>query len=111
MALIVPRPIARISTVSGAGHCNLAPSSAFNTVASNPPFVMFSSDGPKGTLPCRRHRSRHRRVLHNRTVLRHHLASEKVFLQMTEVMVDLAGGPEPQGADDKPGANGQPGHG
>ncbi|MBV6634277.1 MAG: flavin reductase family protein [Mameliella sp.] len=50
MALIAPRPIAWISTVSAEGLRNLAPYSAFNTVASKPPFVMFSSDGPKDTL-------------------------------------------------------------
>ena len=50
MALIAPRPIAWISTVSAEGLRNLAPYSAFNTVASRPPFVMFSSDGPKDTL-------------------------------------------------------------
>ena len=50
MALISPRPIAWISTVSSKGVCNLAPYSAFNTICSNPPFVMFSSDGMKDTL-------------------------------------------------------------
>ncbi|KHQ51333.1 flavin reductase family protein [Mameliella alba] len=50
MALIAPRPIAWISTVSAEGVRNLAPYSAFNTVASKPPFVMFASDGPKDTL-------------------------------------------------------------
>jgi flavin reductase (DIM6/NTAB) family NADH-FMN oxidoreductase RutF len=50
MALISPRPIAWISTVSAAGLRNLAPYSAFNTVCTTPPFVMFSSDGVKDTL-------------------------------------------------------------
>ena len=50
MALISPRPIAWISTVSSQGLRNLAPYSAFNTVCSKPPFVMFSSDGVKDTL-------------------------------------------------------------
>lgn len=46
-ALIVPRPIGWISTVSRDGICNLAPYSFFNAVASNPPYVMFSSAGVK----------------------------------------------------------------
>ncbi|KZM50246.1 flavin reductase family protein [Labrenzia sp. OB1] len=50
MALIVPRPIAWISTAAKDGRPNLAPYSAFNTVASNPPFVMFSSDGQKHSI-------------------------------------------------------------
>jgi flavin reductase (DIM6/NTAB) family NADH-FMN oxidoreductase RutF len=50
MALISPRPIAWISTVSADGVRNLAPYSAFNTICTNPPFVMFSSDGVKDTL-------------------------------------------------------------
>lgn len=50
MALIVPRPIGWISTVSAEGTPNLAPYSAFNTVAANPPHVMFSSDSAKDSI-------------------------------------------------------------
>ena len=42
-ALVVPRPIGWISTVSGAGVVNLAPYSFFNVVSGAPPFVMFAS--------------------------------------------------------------------
>ncbi|MDH5435034.1 MAG: flavin reductase family protein [Gammaproteobacteria bacterium] len=42
---IVPRPIAWISTISQAGIANLAPYSYFNGVATDPPMVMFSTDG------------------------------------------------------------------
>jgi flavin reductase (DIM6/NTAB) family NADH-FMN oxidoreductase RutF len=42
-ALVVPRPIGWISTVSRDGIVNLAPYSFFNAVASRPPYVMFSS--------------------------------------------------------------------
>jgi flavin reductase (DIM6/NTAB) family NADH-FMN oxidoreductase RutF len=42
-ALVVPRPIGWISTVSRAGVVNLAPYSFFNMVSSHPPFVLFSS--------------------------------------------------------------------
>jgi flavin reductase (DIM6/NTAB) family NADH-FMN oxidoreductase RutF len=42
-ALVVPRPIGWISTVSRAGVVNLAPYSFFNVVSGAPPFVMFAS--------------------------------------------------------------------
>jgi flavin reductase (DIM6/NTAB) family NADH-FMN oxidoreductase RutF len=42
-AIVVPRPIGWISTISRTGVVNLAPYSFFNAVASRPPFVMFSS--------------------------------------------------------------------
>lgn len=47
LALIVPRPIGWVSTLSVDGTPNLAPYSCFNAISSNPPFVMFSSDSPK----------------------------------------------------------------
>ncbi len=43
---IVPRPIGWISTLSAKNVVNLAPYSFFNGVASDPPMVMFSSNGP-----------------------------------------------------------------
>jgi flavin reductase (DIM6/NTAB) family NADH-FMN oxidoreductase RutF len=43
LALVVPRPIGWISTISHAGVVNLAPYSFFNLVSGSPPFVMFSS--------------------------------------------------------------------
>lgn len=42
-ALVVPRPIGWISSVSAAGIANLAPYSFFNAVCGRPPMVMFSS--------------------------------------------------------------------
>jgi flavin reductase (DIM6/NTAB) family NADH-FMN oxidoreductase RutF len=42
-ALVVPRPIGWISTISRNGVNNLAPYSFFNAISSAPPFVMFSS--------------------------------------------------------------------
>lgn len=42
-ALVVPRPIGWISTISPEGIVNLAPYSFFNAVSGRPPFVMFSS--------------------------------------------------------------------
>ena len=46
-AIVAPRPIGWISTVSAAGEVNLAPFSFFNAVSSNPPMVLFSTEGPK----------------------------------------------------------------
>lgn len=46
-ALVVPRPIGWISTISRAGVVNLAPYSFFNAVADRPPMVMFAPSGPK----------------------------------------------------------------
>ncbi len=49
-ALIVPRPIAWISTVSAIGVGNLAPHSFFSVACANPPIVSFTSVGRKDTL-------------------------------------------------------------
>ena len=46
-ALVIPRPIGWISTISATGVVNLAPYSFFNAVAANPPFLMFASGGRK----------------------------------------------------------------
>ena len=44
-SLIVPRPIGWVSTVDARGVVNLAPYSFFNGVGSDPPTVMFASEG------------------------------------------------------------------
>lgn len=58
-ACVVPRPIGWISTLSTDGVPNLAPYSFFNAVSSEPPMVVYSSNGiqpgrnvaaPKDTL-------------------------------------------------------------
>jgi flavin reductase (DIM6/NTAB) family NADH-FMN oxidoreductase RutF len=49
-ALIVPRPIGWISTVSAKGELNLAPYSYFNGFSSVPPIVGFSSEGEKDSM-------------------------------------------------------------
>lgn len=46
-ALVTPRPIGWISTVSAQGELNLAPYSYFNAFSSSPPIVGFSSEGDK----------------------------------------------------------------
>lgn len=49
-ALVVPRPIGWISTLSAGGAANLAPYSFFNAIADLPPMVVFSSAGRKDSL-------------------------------------------------------------
>ncbi|GGI02635.1 flavin reductase family protein [Egicoccus halophilus] len=48
--LVVPRPIAWVSTFAPNGVRNVAPHSYFNVVAHEPPHVVFSSSGEKDTL-------------------------------------------------------------
>jgi flavin reductase (DIM6/NTAB) family NADH-FMN oxidoreductase RutF len=48
-AVVVPRPIGWISSVSPEGILNLAPYSFFNIVSDEPHMVMFSSGGRKDT--------------------------------------------------------------
>jgi flavin reductase (DIM6/NTAB) family NADH-FMN oxidoreductase RutF len=49
-AVVVPRPIAWVSTVSDAGLVNLAPHSFYTVACARPPIVQFSSVGKKDTL-------------------------------------------------------------
>lgn len=49
-ALVVPRPIAWISTLSADGVGNLAPHSFFTVSSAKPPIVQFTSVGHKDTL-------------------------------------------------------------
>lgn len=49
-ALMAPRPIGWISTVSKDGICNLAPYSFFNAVSDRPTYVMFASGGIKDSV-------------------------------------------------------------
>jgi len=49
-AIVAPRPIGWISSMSAKGEINLAPYSFFNGVSSDPPMVMFSSEGRKDSL-------------------------------------------------------------
>ena len=49
-ALVVPRPIAWISTIATDGTGNLAPHSFFNVACARPPIVSFASVGRKDTL-------------------------------------------------------------
>ena len=46
-AIVAPRPIGWISSISKAGHINLAPYSFFNLLAERPTIVGFSSLGMK----------------------------------------------------------------
>lgn len=49
-AIVAPRPIGWISTMSAKGEVNLAPYSYFNLLAARPPIVMFSSEGWKDSV-------------------------------------------------------------
>jgi flavin reductase (DIM6/NTAB) family NADH-FMN oxidoreductase RutF len=49
-ALVGPRPIGWITSISADGICNLAPYSFFNAVSDRPHYVMFSSSSVKDSL-------------------------------------------------------------
>lgn len=49
-SLVVPRPIAWVSSISADGVLNVAPHSYFNVISSNPWIVHFTSTGEKDTL-------------------------------------------------------------
>lgn len=49
-ALVIPRPIGWISTISAAGVRNLAPYSYFNLMGTEPAYVAFGSSGVKDSL-------------------------------------------------------------
>ncbi len=49
-AIVAPRPIGWVSTLSADGIPNLAPYSFFNAVSDNPPIIAFSSSGTKDSL-------------------------------------------------------------
>jgi flavin reductase (DIM6/NTAB) family NADH-FMN oxidoreductase RutF len=46
-AIVAPRPIGWITSMSAKGEINLAPDSSINGITDKPPIVMFSSEGPK----------------------------------------------------------------
>jgi flavin reductase (DIM6/NTAB) family NADH-FMN oxidoreductase RutF len=48
--VVVPRPIAWVSSLAADGTRNLAPHSYFNAISSDPPIVHFTSTGVKDTL-------------------------------------------------------------
>lgn len=49
-AIVAPRPIGWITSMSAKGAVNLAPYSYFNGISSRPPCVMFSSEGHKDSV-------------------------------------------------------------
>ncbi|OED37142.1 hypothetical protein AB833_24635 [Chromatiales bacterium (ex Bugula neritina AB1)] len=49
-ALVVPRPIGWVSTISADGVANLAPFSFFNAISDYPPMLIFSVANGKDTL-------------------------------------------------------------
>ena len=48
--LVVPRPIAWVSTLGADGVANVAPHSYFNVMSNDPPHVVIGSSGRKDTL-------------------------------------------------------------
>jgi flavin reductase (DIM6/NTAB) family NADH-FMN oxidoreductase RutF len=49
-AIVAPRPIGWVSTLSESGIANLAPYSFFNAVSESPHYVVFGSGGMKDSL-------------------------------------------------------------
>jgi flavin reductase (DIM6/NTAB) family NADH-FMN oxidoreductase RutF len=49
-AIVAPRPIGWITSISAKGEINLAPYSYFNAVSNRPNVVMFSSEGRKDSV-------------------------------------------------------------
>jgi flavin reductase (DIM6/NTAB) family NADH-FMN oxidoreductase RutF len=49
-AIVAPRPIGWISSMSHKGEINLAPYSFFNGLTDHPPTVMFASEGRKDSV-------------------------------------------------------------
>src|SRR4029077_9151 len=49
-AIVAPRPIGWITSMSAKGKINLAPYSFFNAVSDAPPIVIFASDGIKDSI-------------------------------------------------------------
>jgi flavin reductase (DIM6/NTAB) family NADH-FMN oxidoreductase RutF len=49
-AIVLPRPIGWLTSISAKGEINLAPYSFFNAVSEQPPMVMFSSGGRKDSI-------------------------------------------------------------
>ena len=49
-AIVTPRPIGWITTMSAKGEINLAPYSFFNAFSSRPPIVGYSSEGMKDSV-------------------------------------------------------------
>lgn len=84
-AVVVPRPIAWVSTRSADGVDNLAPHSFFTVACAQPPIVQFTSVGVKDTL-------RNVRATREFVV---HLASEPLIDQ-----VNLTGADQPAGVSE-----------
>jgi flavin reductase (DIM6/NTAB) family NADH-FMN oxidoreductase RutF len=81
-SVVVPRPIAWVSTISAEGVDNLAPHSFFTVACVDPPVVQFTSVGRKDSL-------------HNVEVTREfvvNLASEPLFEQVNATGTDFPHG-------------------
>jgi flavin reductase (DIM6/NTAB) family NADH-FMN oxidoreductase RutF len=86
IGMIVPRPIAFVSTIDAAGTRNLAPFSYFTACGSNPPFVCFCTAVKAGARP-------HKDTLHNVEATGEfvvNIVSEEFAEQMNRTSADVA---------------------
>ncbi|HTV53608.1 MAG TPA: flavin reductase family protein [Terriglobia bacterium] len=85
IGMIVPRPIAFVSTVDPAGTRNLAPFSYFTACGSNPPVVCFSTSVRSGPQP-------YKDTLHNVESTGEfvvNIVSEEIAEQMNKTAIDV----------------------
>ena len=85
IGMIVPRPIAFVSTVDAAGVRNLAPFSYFTACGSNPPVVCFSTSVGSGLRP-------HKDTLENIKAIREfvvNIVSEEFAAQMNATSITV----------------------
>jgi flavin reductase (DIM6/NTAB) family NADH-FMN oxidoreductase RutF len=85
IGMIVPRPIAFVSTVDPAGVRNLAPFSYFTACGSNPPVVCFSTSVRPGPQP-------YKDTLHNVEATGEfvvNIVSEEIADQMNRTAIDV----------------------
>jgi flavin reductase (DIM6/NTAB) family NADH-FMN oxidoreductase RutF len=85
IGMIVPRPIAFVSTIDSAGVRNLAPFSYFTACSSNPPVVCFCASVRSGERP-------HKDTLNNIEATREfvvNIVSEEFAEQMNKTSADV----------------------
>jgi flavin reductase (DIM6/NTAB) family NADH-FMN oxidoreductase RutF len=83
--LIVPRPIAFVSTINNSGTHNLAPFSFFSGVCSNPPIICFST----AIRPDKTHKDTYNNIKATRQFVVN-LVTEDLAKQMNECSADFS---------------------
>lgn len=86
-SLVIPRPIAWITTINDKGAVNAAPYSFFNVFGSNPPLVAFAPGNKEKGLP----KDTARNVRENREFVIH-LVSDDLVDEMVQTAATLAHG-------------------